>query len=131
MKRNPEALVRAYLDAIATKRLDELDALLAPDVRFVGPMSNLTGLADVKAAFRRVSSIHVKSDIERLFTDGDEVCVIYDFVTDTIGGLPTVEWIHLRDGRIQSIRIYYDQVPFQRAREEIARRMQAAAQPNA
>ena len=126
MNENAEAIARAYLDAVSAKRLDRLDALVSADVRFVGPAKTWTGREDVRAALRRVSLIHVRNDIKRIFSDGDEVCVIYDFVTDTIGALATIEWLVIRDGRIESIRLYYDQMPWQRAGEEIARRVQAS-----
>jgi hypothetical protein len=50
------------------------------------------------------------------------VCVIYDFVTATIGAVPTVEWIRIHDGRIRAVNLYYDQVPWMKVREELARR---------
>jgi hypothetical protein len=91
-------------------------------VRFTGPASNLHGIRELRAAFERISSVHVRSDIKRVFSDGNEVCVIYDFVTDTAGTLPTIEWIALENGRIASIKLYYDQVPWLKIREEMARR---------
>ena len=122
---NPEATVLAYLDAIAKKDLGRLEALVTPDVRFVGPAATRNGFRELREAFERISAIHVRSDIERVFSDGNEVCVIYDFVTDTVGTLPTIEWIKLDRGRIASIRLYYDQLLWQNMREELMRRAQA------
>ena len=51
--------------------------------------------------------------------------MIYDFVTDTVGTLPTIEWIKLDRGRIASIRLYYDQLVWQNMRDEMMRRTQA------
>lgn len=114
--------------AIALKYLSNINAcapLLAPDVTFTGPASTYTGADGILAAFRRLSSIHVRNDVVRAFVDGNEVCVIYDFVTDTMGSMPTIEWLTIRDGKIASIRLYYDQVPWLKIREEIARRAAA------
>jgi ketosteroid isomerase-like protein len=127
MTRDSEAIALAYLDAVGTKQLDRLDALVAPEVRFVGPAMTITGRADLVAAFRRISAVHVRNEVRRVFSDGDEVCVIYDLVTDTIGAMPTIEWLTIRDGRIQAIRLFYDQLPWQRVREELARRATASA----
>ena len=104
----PEALALAYLDAVSANELDRLDALVAPDVRFATPATTLTGLHDLVAAFRRISSVHVRSDVRRVFSDGDDVCVIYDFVTDVFGTIPTVEWIRVAAGRIRAVTVYYD-----------------------
>lgn len=131
MNQKNEAIARAYLDAVSSKRLEKLNDLLADDVRFVGPAASHDTREGVCAALKRVSSIHVKSEIKRVFADGSDVCVIYDFVTDAIGVLETIEWLTIENGRIQSIHLYYDQLPWQKAREEITRRAQAAAQANA
>lgn len=122
---NPEATVLAYLDAVAKKDLGRLESLVTPDVQFTGPVSSLRGIRDLRAAFERISSVHVRSDVKRVFRDGNEVCVIYDFVTDTAGTLPTIEWISVHEGRIANIKLYYDQVPWLKIREELARRAQA------
>ena len=122
---NPEATVLAYLDAIASKDLGRLEALVAPDVQFVGPAATRHGFRELREAFERISAIHVRSDVKRVFSDGNDVCVIYDFVTDTAGTLPTIEWITLDHGRIARINLYYDQVPWLKIREELARRATA------
>lgn len=117
---DPKAIALAYLSNIHA-----CAPLLAPDVTFTGPASTYTGADGILAAFRRLAGIHVRNDIQRLFVDGDEVCAIYDFVTDTMGSMPTIEWLKVRDGKIASIRLYYDQVPWLKIREEIARRAAA------
>ncbi len=120
-----EKLALAYLDAVAKKDLPRVESLVTADVRFVGPANTIDGVRDLLAAFRRISAVHVRSDIQRVFSDGDEVCVIYDFVTDTAGALPAIEWLRFENGKIRSINLYYDQVPWTKLREEIGRRMQA------
>jgi len=127
MTTHPEAIALAYLDAVAKKDLARVESLLAPTVQFTSPASKLSGVGDLLAAFRRIGAIHVRNDIVRTFSDGDEVCVIYDFVTDTIGAVPTIEWLQISNDRIQSIKLYYDQVPWLALREELARRASKAS----
>jgi SnoaL-like domain len=115
----------AYLEAASKKRLNELDALVAPEVRFVGPAMTLTGRDEVVAALKRISAVHVRNDVKRVFADGTEVCVIYDLVTDAFGALPTIEWLKIDGDRIHSIHLYYDQLPWLRRREELARQAKA------
>ena len=127
MSQANETVARAYLEAIATKDLARVEALIDPDIRFSGPAMALDGARDVLAALQRISAIHVRNDIKRVFSDGDDVCVIYDFVTDTAGALPTVEWLRFAGGRIRSVNLYYDQVPWLKVREELARRAAKAS----
>ncbi|HEV7557038.1 MAG TPA: nuclear transport factor 2 family protein, partial [Kofleriaceae bacterium] len=92
MTSSPEAIALAYLDAVAAKDLDRVEALLHPEVQFVSPVSKLSSARELIPSFRRIGAIHVRNDIKRVFSDGNEVCVIYDFVTDVVGAVPTVEW---------------------------------------
>ncbi len=117
-----QATALAYLDAVASKDLGRVEALVDPDIRFIGPAGTITGVKDLVGAFRRIGAVHVRNDIERVFSDGNEVCVIYDFVTDTLGAVPTIEWIRFSNGRITTVNLYYDQVPWMTLREELARR---------
>ena len=125
MTKNNETIALSYLEAVSNKDLARVGALVAPDIRFVGPATTIEGAAALLAAFQRIGAVHVRSDIKRVWSDGDEVCVIYDFVTDTAGALPTVEWLKIEGGRIRSVNLYYDQVPWMKLREEIARRASA------
>ncbi len=55
----------------------------------------------------------------------DEVCVLYDFVTDTpAGAVPAVEWLRVEGGRIARIQLVFDRVAFKPAADELARRAQ-------
>src|SRR5689334_17808627 len=95
MQRELATIARNYLSAVGNKNLVEVEALLDPNVTFTGPALTLSGSRDVLAALRRIGAIHVRNDIKRVFVDGDEVCVIYDFVTDTVGVVPTIEWLSI------------------------------------
>lgn len=125
--RDPETIARSYLAAVGNKDLSALAALIAPDISFVGPAMSLHGSQDVLQALRRIGAIHVRNDIQRLFVDGDEVCAIYDFVTDTLGSVATVEWLRISAGRIQTVHLYYDQLPWQTLRKELATRAARAS----
>jgi hypothetical protein len=50
----------------------------------------------------------------KVIVDGDDVFIVYDLVTDTAAGtIPTAGWYHVRDGRIASIRVFFDARPFE------------------
>jgi hypothetical protein len=111
--REPERIAREYVVAVGDKDLGKIAALLAPEVELTGPATTLSSAAEVMTAFRRIGAVHVRNEIRRVFVAGDEACVIYDFVTDTaIGTVPMVEWLRIVDGRIRSVNIYYDRVPW-------------------
>src|SRR6266536_2774663 len=65
------------------------------------------------AALRGLSQIVKGAEQQHVFVDGDDVCVIYDLITSTpAGSSPTAEWYHLRDGKISSVRVFFDARPF-------------------
>ena len=131
MKTDRKTLTLAYLDAVATQDYGRLEQLLAPDARFRGPAMARSTAAELIDAFKRLSAIHLRNDVKRVFVDGDDVCVIYDFVTDTTAGaLPTVEWIRFDGDRIRAIDLYYDRLPWQTTvMPAIAERARPASQP--
>jgi hypothetical protein len=58
-----------------------------------------------------------------VFLDGDEACLIYDFVTDTaVGSLPSVEWLTIDGGRIRTIRPIFANQRSPEVMEEAAKR---------
>ena len=79
--------------------------------------------SNYRAVLRRLDPIWVRSDVKKAFTDGAEVCVIYDFVTDTpAGAVPLVEWRGIEGGRIASVTLYCDRILFKPASGELVRR---------
>ncbi|HYV65099.1 MAG TPA: nuclear transport factor 2 family protein [Myxococcales bacterium] len=123
MKNDPKSLAIEYLDAVGKKDLARVEELLAPDLKFTGPAMARATSQEFISALKRLGAIHVRNDVKKAFADGNDVCVIYDFVTDTpAGALPTIEWLHFEEGRISSINLYYDRVPWKSVMDEISRR---------
>jgi hypothetical protein len=127
MNTDKKTLALAYLDAVAKQAYGTVEGLLAEDLQFRGPASTRTSAQDFISALKRLGAIHVRNDVKRVFVDGDDVCLIYDFVTDTTAGaLPTIEWLRFDGARIRSIDLYYDRLPWQTVLAAMAER---AARP--
>lgn len=113
----------AYLTACATKDSSTLERLLAPDVHFSGPGNAVTGRAPYLAILARLGTVWVRSDVKQVFHEGNEVCVIYDFVTDTeAGAVPLVEWLRVEGGQVTRVTLFFDRLSFKPAADEAARR---------
>lgn len=123
MTNDPKEVALAYIEACGRQDFDTVAPLLAPDLKFDGPGGKLTGATPYLAVLRRIGAVWVKSNVRKVFTDGPEVCVIYDFVTDTpAGAVPIVEWLRVEGGRIASVTLFFDRVSFKPASDEITRR---------
>ena len=123
MTNDPKSIALAYIEACSHKDFDALKPLMAKDLRFVGPGNAVTGAEPYLALLRRLGPVWVRSDVKKVFTDGADVCVIYDFVTNTpAGSVPIVEWLHIEDGRICSVMLFFDRATFKPASDELVRR---------
>ena len=127
MSREPRDIALAYIDAIGGNRLHAAEELLHPDVEFTGPTRTLHGRAAYLEALRRLTPIIARSEVRRTFVEGNEVCVIYDLVTDTpVGAVPAVEWVQIEDGRIRRITLIFHSQPWPEVMQEASRRAKAA-----
>ena len=112
-----------YIEACGRKDYDTVSRLLSSSLTFVGPGNSLTGATPYLAVLRRLGPVWSRSDVKKVFVDGDEVCVIYDFVTDTpAGAVPIVEWLRVQHGQIASVTLFFDRVTFKPAADELAHR---------
>lgn len=111
MATDPRELVTSYIQAVGERRLEALLPLLEPDAEFTLGDNTLRGRDAFVGAFRRLLPIIERNDIRHLFVDGDEACVVYDFVTNTpVGPVLSVEHITLRNGRIASTTLVFERL---------------------
>lgn len=123
MTTEPRQVALEYIEACGRKDYDTVTRLLSPSMTFDGPGNALTGAGPYLAVLRRLGPVWSRSDVKKVFAEGDEVCVIYDLVTDTpAGAVPIVEWLRVRDGRIASVTLLFDRVTFKPAADELTRR---------
>jgi hypothetical protein len=74
-------------------------------------------------AFERLDPIILRNDVRKVFVDGDEAIVIYDFVTDTpAGAVVSVEHIKFKNGRIASSLLVFERLHWPQVQEEMAAR---------
>jgi ketosteroid isomerase-like protein len=123
-----QALATGYVEAVGRNDYDALSGLFDPDVEFHGPYVTLRGAGEYLTALRRLAAVRLRHDVRKVFADGNDVCVIYDFVTDTAAGaVPFVEWLTFDRGRLRAIRLYFDREQFAPAREALMRRARGEA----
>ncbi len=97
--------------AFASKDFSAARRLLHDDLSFHGPIDTFSRADDYVASITRLGALmkglrHQKTIVER-----NEVAVFY--VLDTaIGSAPVADWYTVRDGKIASIRTYFDARPF-------------------
>lgn len=111
MATDPRELVTSYIQAVGERRLAALPPLLEPDAEFSLGDDMIRGREAFVGAFRRLLPIIERNEIRHLFVDGDEACVVYDFVTSTpVGPVLSVEHLRLRNGRIASSTLVFERL---------------------
>jgi hypothetical protein len=101
--------VEAHLNGLGTRDLSA--SPLHEDIEFVGPMGPaLKGKATVRAVFTGFFPTIKGIKINRHIVDGEWCATFFDFET-TFGTIPMVDCLHVVDGQIMSIRVYYDPRP--------------------
>lgn len=123
MTNEAKTVALAYIDACGRKDWEAVAAALDEHVQFSGPGNAVTGAVPYLAVLQRIAPVWVRSDVKSVLSDGPEIAVLYDFVTDTsAGAVPIVEWLGVEQGKIKSVKLLFDRVAFKPASDELARR---------
>jgi hypothetical protein len=102
-------LTTAYIQAVGEHRLDDLRPMLDPAAEFTLGDATFRGVDAFVGAFVRLLPILERNDIRKIFVDGDEACVIYDFVTKTPAGpVLSVEYLKFSNGLIKSSLLVFE-----------------------
>jgi ketosteroid isomerase-like protein len=109
---DPRTVATDCLAAWTTGDLDRTRALLDADVTFTGPLASTEGVDAYMTGIDRMSSIVTRADQHEVIVDGDDVCIAYDLVTnDPPATIPTVGWYRVRNGKVVSVRAFFDPRP--------------------
>ena len=105
-------VAEGFFDAWTSKDFERARELLHDDVAFEGPIETFSDADSYVASLRQLSGIITGVQKQKVFVDGDDVCVIYDLKTAPVPRSRTCEWYHVRDGKIASVSVVFDARPF-------------------
>jgi hypothetical protein len=115
MNENVLAAASAYLKAWDNKDLAEISGYLHPEVRFLGPMADVTGKEPVLASAQRMFPLMQNLNVRSIFSSGEQVMAAYDFIcAQPVGNCRTAELITFKDGLISQIELFFDARPFEK-----------------
>jgi limonene-1,2-epoxide hydrolase len=106
-------IVQSYENALENQDFDSARKFMQDDMTFVGPLDTFHTADDYIGARRQLAGIIQRVENHRWFVDGDDVCLIYDMITNTPAGTAVVaELYHVTDEKITSLRAIFDARPF-------------------
>jgi hypothetical protein len=101
----------AYFEAWKAGDFPRLRSILADDVTFDGPLGHASNAEECISGLQRMSQIMTDIIIRKTFVDGADVLTWFDLHTAQTDPLPTVNWRHVENGKITSIRVTFDPRP--------------------
>jgi len=113
MMTSAKEIVESYKAAMGRGDWSAARELLHDDLAFQGPIDSFNRADDYLAASKRLANIIQRIDVKKTFADGNDVCVLYDMVTNTPAGTAfIVEWYQVRGDKIGTLRAVFDARPF-------------------
>ncbi len=87
--------------------------LLHDNLSFHGPIDTFHSPEPYLESLKKLHHIIQRIDMKRTFADGNDVCVLYDMVTNTPAGTAFIaEWYQVKGEKIAEIRVVFDARPF-------------------
>src|SRR5881628_3136379 len=100
---NANEIVMAYQKALGKGDFASARRYMHDDLSFVGPFESFNKPEPYLEALGKLHHI----------VDGDDVCLLYDMVTNTPAGTAFIcEWYRVRGEKIASVRAVFDARPF-------------------
>ena len=104
-------IFRTYLERFTGGDVDGAAELLADEFAFDGPILQAKDKAEFLAGSAAAAAMARGCTIRHQWTDGDDVCSVYDFEIETpagAGAIVMAEWSVIRDGKLVSSRLLFD-----------------------
>ncbi len=111
MSMTPEQVADAYFDAWRANEVEHVRPLLSDDIDFVGALGAAQGIEQALAGLRGMFAMTRVVEVVRRWVDGEDVITWFELTTADAGPIAIVNWSHVRDGRIERIRVTFDPRP--------------------
>lgn len=119
----PVDVAVAFIEAFGTGDTDTIAGLVADDIVFKSPRVQLSGSHDVLAAMSEFAQVvegveGVEGvDIVAALGDEEKAVVVHDMRTAPFGTMRAVDYLVIRDGKIQSDNLVFDTYEVRRAEQ--------------
>jgi len=108
-------VVMAYIKAMDNRDYAAARNYLGDSLLVKGPAGE--GFRSPDEFLKMMEQQFGKYDIKKVFVEGDDVCLLYDFATQAVTTF-FCSWYQVKDGKIISIRTVFDPRVFAAAQEK-------------
>jgi SnoaL-like domain len=102
---NAKDTVMSYIQAMDNRDYTAARGYLADNVRVKGPAGEAFRTPDDFLAMMQKQ--RGKYDIKKIFVDGNDVCLLYDFITESVTTFFS-SWYQVKEGKITSVQTVFD-----------------------
>lgn len=102
-------VVLSYIGALDKGEYEKAAGWISEVVKIFGPAGESFGTPG--QFVKMMSHYPGKYDIKKTFTDGDDICLLYDLVTKD-GPVYMASWYQVKGGKISFIRTVFDPQAF-------------------
>jgi ketosteroid isomerase-like protein len=110
----------AYFHAWTRRDIDQAMTYIADDIVCQAPSGQLEGAEAFWGFMGPFVQILTRSSLIAAFGDQEKAVVIYDTDTVPVRDAPGAECVAVKDGKITHMRIIFDRLPFEQARQAAA-----------
>jgi limonene-1,2-epoxide hydrolase len=109
----PLEVAQAFKAALGKGDAATARKLMHDDMTFQGPLETFDRPEPYLAALQKLAPIVERIEVQKVFADGEDVCMLYEMVTRSPAGTAFIaEWLKVKAGRIAAIRTVFDARPF-------------------
>jgi hypothetical protein len=105
MSQGARDAVTSYIKALGERNYPAARRYLGDNVRVKGPGGEAFRSPD--EFLKMMEQQHGRYDIKKVFVDGTDVCLLYDFITPKVTTF-FCSWYRVEDGKISSIQTVFD-----------------------
>ncbi len=110
----------AYFHAWTSRDIDQAMTYIAGDIVCQAPSGRLEGAEAFRGFMGPFVQILTRSSLIAAFGDQEKAVVMYDTETVPVKDAPGAECVTVKDGKITHMRIIFDRLPFDQARQAAA-----------
>lgn len=115
-----------YYDAWVGRDLDKAMSLVVDDIVCDAPPGLLEGIATFREFWDDFTCILTGVTLVAAFGDDDSAVLFYDVETIPVDSAPVAEYLTVKNGKIISSRLVFDQTPFASFEGETQAQLEAA-----
>ncbi len=97
----------SYVKALNDQDFRAARSYVSDNLIFSAPLASFNSAEEY---FKDMQRLRIRFDIKKVFVDGDDVCLLYDFSSGSIN-LFGCGWYHVDNGKIDSLKVVYDPRP--------------------